>query len=347
MKSTESAIESTNKSLSPSKSSAKPSGALNRLNSLSDKIYQGEYSPRNMLKVTDLSIDAKTALKIIGSISLFMLGCQLRWNHHPGFAVSKLLWLVTLFCYFYLFPPNNVKSFQKQLIIFFGLRLLSSTIICSVFSGVPLTYEFHVESQEQDTLINLFFTMFAALLIQREMSIIRKCLIFQLTSNLIIVLGLQWWYKSFDMTIYLRQIALFMGFMTFCQFMSERFTMDRKLMEATVSKNCEDISQELNVIRQKLEEESQATLADPLYTSKVDELVMKIKYLKFSLLQKEKEKTFLKGKQVFTNARRKTYITPSPGPYSPYFEKRSDDTLVSSSYKHTLIYWLVSFDFKK
>lgn len=90
-----------------------------------------------------------------------------------------------------------------------------------------------------------------------------------------------------------------------------------------------DISQELNEIKIKLEEESQASVANALHTSEGDELVMKLKYLKFSLLQKEKEKTFLKARPVFANARRRTYVGTGPAPISPYAEKKMDEPMVN------------------
>ena len=321
--------------------SKKCSVVITRLNSLHEKISQGEYSPRNILKVVEPCIDAKAALKIVISTSLFMISSQLRRDDHLNLIITKLLWIMTLFSYFYLYPPKSVRSLQKQLSIFFALRLFSSSIAYSMITGFSFTYELHIESQLHDIIVNLFLTMAVALLLQRDILTIRICLIMQFSGYFIIVLSLQVWFKRFELAVILHQIALFFSLIIFCQLLGTRSNMDRDIIQATMNKHCEDISQEINEIKSRIEEENSsysASTTNLLNTSKVDELVKKIKYLKFTLLQKEKEKTFLNARPVFTNARRRTYITKAPGPLSPYayLEKKMEEES-----QVTLIFFLV------
>ena len=199
----------------------------------------------------------------------------------------------------------------------------------SLATGYPFTYEFHAESQEHDILVNLFLTMVIALFVQGRMSTIRMYLVFQFSTYIMVLIALQVWFKTFDYVVFLHQLALFLSLNAFCQILSMRSTMDQEVFQATMSKHCGDITQELDEIRNKLEEESKESVSRSLNTSEVDDLVMKVKYLKFSLLQKEQEKTFLNMRPVFSNVRRRTYVDKKgKGVLSPLAEKKFEETLV-------------------
>ena len=305
-----------------------------QLNSLYDKIYQGEYSPSNFCPVAEPCLPGTTVFRVVLTTTFFMLGSQLKRDDNHHLIIVKLLWLITLSSHFYLFPPKTVRSLQKQLSFFFALRLFSSSMAYSLVTGYPFTYEFHAESQEHDILVNLFLTMVIALFVQGKMSTLRMYLVFQFSTYFMVLIALQVWFKTFDYVVFLHQLALFLSLNAFCQILSMRCTMDQEVFQATMSKHCEDISQELDEIRNKLEEESKESVSRSLNTSEVDDLVMKVKYLKFSLLQKEQEKTFLNMRPVFSNVRRRTYVDKKcKGVVSPLAEKKYEENLVT-----TLVY---------
>jgi len=315
-----------------SSSSSKSHGILKQLSTLHDKIYQGQYSPRNIFRFTEHSLDSKTAFKIVLSTCLFMLSFQFKLEDHFRLTILKLIWIISLFSYFYKFPPKSAQNLQKQLAVFFILRLLSSSMVYSLVSGHQLSFEAHTKSQEHDILVNVFLTTMLAVA-QQQAWIFRKFIKFQFTGYLILSVILQIWLQRFDYTVFVHQIFWFLSLLVFCEFIGKHSKMDRKIIQATLNQHCEDISQELNNIKHKLEEESESesSLASSLNTSKVDELVMKIKYMKFTLLQKENEKTFLNTRPVFTSQRRRTYVCTYPGPISPYaVEKKFEDPCVTS-----------------
>lgn len=311
--------------LSTADSSLKSTPILKQLSSLQKKICQEQFSHSKIPKATNSSLDPATSTKILVITCLFLSSLHFKSQDQIKLGAFKLIWILSLFFYNYSFPPKTAQNLQKQLSIFFVLRLLSSSIIYSLVSGNQLTFQQHLNSQENDILVNVFLTILLGIAKKQPLAFLKNSVYIQFSGYLAVSVFLQIWFKKFEYTVFIQQILWFLSLSLFYEFV-DKSSSNSETKEHPI----QDLSQEFNSIKQKIIEQEQSHSNFSLSTSIIEELAMKIKYLKFNLLQKENDKPFSEAcnRPIFSNTRRRTYMGPYPGPVSPHPEKRNHEPSV-------------------
>jgi len=315
---------------STSDSSLKSTPILKQISDLQSKICQEHFSHSKISQAINSSLDPATSTKVLGVTCLFLSSLHFKSETQIKLGAFKLIWILSLFFYNYSFPPKTAQSLQKQLSIFFVLRLLSSSIIYSLVSGNQLTFQQHLQSQENDILINVLLTILLAIAQKQSLAFLKNCVYIQFSGYLAVSVFLQIWFRKFEYTVFLQQILWFLSISLFYEFVDKRSN-----SETTKQLVQEDLSQEFNDIKQKIVEQEQSYSNFSLSKSIIEGLAMKIKYLKFNLLQKENDKPFPEAvnRPIFSNTRRRTYMGPYPGPVSPHPEKRNHEPSVIHTFQ--------------
>jgi len=271
--------------------------ALNRVNSLTDKISQTQYPSQyvDLYSKPNLSFDKKTFILKGISLVLLLVAIHTRLNDNE-FTSYRVLW--SLLCLsFFLFFSQFLKSVKKQISVLYAVRIFSSSWFYSFVSKQSLSYAFHIQSHEYDILIGTMYSLLVLLCYSKEYLQVKFFILFGFAGDTVITAYLQNYYNTFDISPFFFQAAFGLFVYVFYFILVLKVNQEKAMMESSVIEHCKEISKELKEIHQDLKEEENYILQVRTPTSSVaDEILTKIKYFKFKMLQEEKEKRFLNTK---------------------------------------------------
>jgi len=289
--------DSADNSTSPKGGFPKIQIALNRVNSLTDKLSQTQYPSQyvDLYSKPRLTINKKTFL-VKGITLLFLLVAIHTRLKDNEFTSYRLLWNL-LGLSFFLISSQVSKSIKTQISIFYAVRILCSSLLYSFVSNRSLSYDFHLQSHEYDILIETMYSLLTLLCYYKEHPQLKSYFIIGFIGNLVITAYLQHSFNVFDVSPYFFQVSTGLFIFVFCFMLVLKGNQEKAMMESSVIEHCKEISKELMEIHQDLKEEENNLLQARTPTSSVaDEILTKIKYFKFKMLQEEKEKRFLNTK---------------------------------------------------
>ena len=272
---------------------------LNRVNSLTDRLSQNEY-PTKIINYSSKhkSTSSKYQTLLFTQLTVFFLLLALHTNLHDyKFIGYRMLWSLMALSFSFLFPSNLMKSLQNQFYSFYAVRILSSSVLYSLFSGTSLGYAFHVRSHEYDALVTNLYFIILSLSHSANFSQLKSYIGFGSLISLSTVICLQAYYQHFEVPSYIYQVTLALFLCTVCYLFHKKEKHEKKITQTNVNNYCAEILEELKEIRNNLKEEESCLLNATVPTNSVaDDVLTKIKYFKFKLLQEEKERRFMNTK---------------------------------------------------
>ena len=288
-----------NSSLLHDTSYTKIQRVLNRVNSLTNRLSQNEY-PTKIINYSSKhkSTSSKYQTILFTQLTVFFLFLALHTNLHDyKFIGYRVLWSIMMLSSSFLFPSTLMKSLQTQFYSFFAVRLLSCSLLYSLFSNTPLNYSFHIRSHEYDVLATNLYLIILSLSNSANFSQLKSFISFNNLASLSMVICLQAYYQTFEVSSYLYQVTLALFLCTVYYLAIKKEKHEKKITQTNVSNYCAEILEELKEIRNNLKEEESCIPHATAPTSSVaDDVLTKIKYFKFKLLQEEKERRFMNTK---------------------------------------------------
>jgi len=291
---------------SPEHNFSKIKLAINRVNSLTDRLSQNEYPSKyiDLSSKPKLTFNKHTYSLNFLAMTFIMIILHTRLNQ-TQFTYYRIFWHLIAGPFFYLFFSQVVRTIKNQVFIFYIIRCLSSSLLYGFFFNLKLNPEFHIQSHEYDILGVVFFALLFTLCRHKRLKQLHPYLFIIFLIDFVINISMQAYYNIFNLAPYGYQITLALFLYCFNHILAVKDEQEKAIVEYTVIKHCEDITQELKEIHNNLiiEESNILQLQAPT-VSIADEMLMKIKYLKFKMLQEEKEKRFLNTKNsVFGRSR--------------------------------------------
>jgi len=283
---------------SPEPNVSKIQLAINRVNSLTDRLSQNEYPSKyiDLSSKPKLTLNKQTYFLNLVAMTLITMILHFKLNQIQ-FIYYRAFWHLIVGSFFYLFSSLILNSFKNQIFIYYLTRCLSSSLPYNLFFQAKLSPEFHLQSLEYDILAMTFFAILGTQCRYKRLKQLHPYLLVGFGIDFAVIISLQAYYNIFNLAPYGYQATIAFFLFSFNHILAVKDEQEKAIVEYTVVKHCEDITQELKEIHNNLiiEESSALQLQAPT-VSIADEMLMKIKYLKFKMLQAEKEKRFLNTK---------------------------------------------------
>jgi len=317
--------------------------AIKRVTLLSDEITNEDHVSQFVQAEAKRFISSQEAFGLIGIMTLILLGTQLDSKEKPylGYKVCLIIGFVS---YIYLFPATLERKFRGELKALFAFRVLCSSVVYSVVFRKPLDYQFHSESQRNDCLSTVIFIMIASLFAQKDHTLVYWHIKMQFFIHALLWGVIIYYFRTIDLPAIGFEVAMIAALGTFYRFFRRRCEIESQKIKDSVTKQSRSIKEKLEDLKQNLEKQFNNPV-EGFPVSKVDEIVMKIKYLKFRILQGDSEAKILttKGNSIINrrlqNVNQKTItsysslVKPGAGVRSP---RRS--IFMVNSHKHCIYY---------
>jgi len=279
---------------------------LNRVNSLTHRLSQNEYPKKHSIQP---KLTSKKQALLFTQLTTFFLMIAMHTNLGDyRFILYRSICCLMGLSFSFLFPLMLTSSLKKHFYLFYSVRILSSSIIYSFFYKLELNYTFHIKSLEYDLLVGTFYFILLSLFHHDNLNQLKLYVAIDKLLGLLLNVVLQIYYQSFEVSSYIYQAALILFLCTVYYLAIQKDKLEKMTNQLNVNSYCGEILEELKEIKNNLKEEESTLLhATAPTTSVADDVLTKIKYFKFKLLQEEKERRFLNPKNNVAAGSSKVY----------------------------------------